>query len=63
MSSMTRPEENHRGPKRKYAGAIDKKNLDLTKMEEIHVEGVEGTLHSCRQCYFTEEECPPRNMD
>ena len=40
------PEEKRRGPKRKYAGAIDKKNLDLTKMEEIHVEGVEGKLYT-----------------
>lgn len=40
------PEEKRRGPKRKYAGAIDKKNLDLSKMEEIQVEGVEGKLHT-----------------
>ena len=40
------PEEKRRGPKRKYAGAIDKENLDLTKMEEIHVEGVEGKLYT-----------------
>lgn len=40
------PEEKRRGPKRKYAGGIDRKNLDLTRMEEIHVEGVEGKLYT-----------------
>jgi len=40
------PHEKRRGPKRKYAGTIDKKNLDLSKMEEIHVNGVEGKLYT-----------------
>lgn len=40
------PDEKRRGPKKKYAGFIDKKHLDLTKMEKIHVEGVEGKLYT-----------------
>lgn len=40
------PIEKRRGPKRKYSGVIDKKNLDLSKMEEIHVDGVEGKLYT-----------------
>lgn len=40
------PHEKRRGPKTKYAGLIDKKNLDLTKMTEIHVDGVEGKLYT-----------------
>ena len=40
------PQEVRRGPKRKFSGCIDKKNLDLTKMEEIHVQGVEGKLYT-----------------
>lgn len=40
------PVEKRRGPKRKYSGVIDKKNLNLSKMEEIHVDGVEGKLYT-----------------
>lgn len=40
------PEEKRRGPKRKYGGAINKKDLDLSKMEEIHVDGVKGKLYT-----------------
>jgi len=40
------PVEKRRGPKRRFSGVIDKKNLDLSMMEEIHVDGVEGKLYT-----------------
>lgn len=40
------PHEKRRGPKRKYDGFIDRKSLDLAKMQEIHVEGVVGNLYT-----------------
>lgn len=40
------PVEKRRGPKRKFSGVIDRKNLDLSMMEEIHVDGVEGKLYT-----------------
>lgn len=38
--------EKRRGPKRKYDGFIDRKSLDLAKMQEIQVEGVAGKLYT-----------------
>lgn len=40
------PHEKRRGPKRKYGEYIDRKSLDLEKMQEIHLEGVAGNLYT-----------------